>query len=89
MLLRSHDTALLRVVLDAVDVEDEPKGLIGGFLMTCTRIKELPTDVGEAGGTRPPVDIGDAIVPRVPVDDEHPRRSAEDLRWRLSALLHV
>jgi len=70
VLRRSHDLERLGLVLDAVDVEDqlEPSARLGGRRRK--RVKGLSPDLGDASCACAIVDVGDAVVPGVAVDDE-------------------
>src|SRR5690606_29630986 len=69
--------ALLRLVLDPVDLADRVEGDVR-FSVRAARVEELPPGMREAAGARSPIDAGDGVVARVRIDDERTGGATED-----------
>ena len=81
---RAHHGALLRLVLHAIDVEDQVEGTTCLDGMAGQRFEEPASDVREARRTRSAVYLDDAVVAGVRINDECASRAAKYRERRLA-----
>lgn len=80
----AHHGALLRLVLHAIDVEDQVEGTTCLDGMAGQRFEEPASDVREARRTRSAVYLDDAVVAGVRINDECASRAAKYRERRLA-----
>ncbi len=79
-----YDLERLGLVLDTIHIEDEIERVPRGKGRVAERLEEFPSDVRDAAGALAPIDVGDAIVSSIAIDDERAGGATEYGERRLA-----